>query len=403
VVQKKLIFFTAQYPYGNKSETFIETEILYLSKAFDSIEIFPSELCDSIREVPSNVSVHNQLALLNYSKTSKYKSLFKNWKDAIEILYSEFQRLKLVSFFKYLKIILDTIAIQLIKFEYLNPTVSNKKNILLYDYWSLNSTLALALIKKKNPKIKFIARAHGYDLYEERNPNLGVLFRNFVIKYIDTQYLISDNGLDYQKDKIAPELHSKLKVSKLGVKAFIKRPEKQNDFYTIVSCSNILDFKGVHLIPQILKHIPDLRIKWIHFGDGPYLELLKHAITSLNSNIEVILKGRMDNQEVLQFYAENSVDLFISLSNSEGLPMSMMEAQSYGIPIIAYPVGGIPELVVDGHTGELLNRNHNFLQHAEIVKKHLLKPLDPNRIIAFWESNFNAEKNYKNFIENIEL
>lgn len=400
MVQKKLIFFTAQYPYGNKSETFIETEILYLSKAFDSIEIFPSELCDSIREVPSNVSVHNQLALLNYSKTSKYKSLFKNWKAVIEILYSEFQRLKLVSFFKYLKIILDTIAIQLIKFEHLKDYISNQSNVLLYDYWSLNSTLALALIKKKKPNIKFIARAHRYDLYDQ-NQNPGVLFRNFVIKHIDTQYLISDEGLDYQKYKIAPPFHSKLKVSKLGVNSSQNLPEKLNAFYTIVSCSSVIDFKGVHLIPQILKNITDLKIKWIHFGVGNYMNTLLEEIKSLPENISCDLKGHRNNQEVLNFYAENSVDLFISLSNSEGLPVSMMEAQSYGIPIIAYPVGGIPELVVDGHTGELLNRNHNFLQHAEIVKKHLLKPLDPNRIIAFWESNFNAEKNYKNFVENI--
>jgi glycosyltransferase involved in cell wall biosynthesis len=293
---------------------------------------------------------------------------------------------------------LDTIAIQLIKFEYLNPTVSNKKNILLYDYWSLNSTLALALIKKKNPKIKFIARAHGFDIYDKQNIGLGVLFRFFILKHIDKQFLISKNGFEYQKNKINKKLHNKLEISRLGVDNSnkINNHNVKKD-YIIVSCSSILDFKRVHIIPKILNKINSIKIKWIHFGSGNYQRKLEEECFNLNINIDFELKGHVENDQILNFYANNKVDLFLSLSKMEGLPFSMMEAQSYGIPIIGYDIDGIPEIVINDITGFLLSENMNDNEIANIIKNALLNPLDRGKIYHLWEENFNAKKNYEEF------
>ena len=59
-------------------------------------------------------------------------------------------------------------------------------------------------------------------------------------------------------------------------------------------------------------------------------------------NIRAEFKGRVLNKEVLKFYIDEVPDLFINLSSSEGIPMSIMEAMSCSIPVIATNNKGIP-------------------------------------------------------------
>jgi glycosyltransferase involved in cell wall biosynthesis len=55
----------------------------------------------------------------------------------------------------------------------------------------------------------------------------------------------------------------------------------------------------------------------------------------------------------MRYYSINTVDLFINVSSSEGVPVSIMEAMSFGIPVIATAVGGTPEIVSE-KTGWLI-------------------------------------------------
>ena len=48
---------------------------------------------------------------------------------------------------------------------------------------------------------------------------------------------------------------------------------------------------------------------------------------------------------MLNWFENNSVDVFVNVSSSEGLPVSIMEAFSFGVPVVATKVGGIPEIV----------------------------------------------------------
>lgn len=51
------------------------------------------------------------------------------------------------------------------------------------------------------------------------------------------------------------------------------------------------------------------------------------------------------NQQVYDYYKSNKVDVFVNVSYSEGLPVSLMEASSFGIPVIATDVGGSAEII----------------------------------------------------------
>ena len=74
---------------------------------------------------------------------------------------------------------------------------------------------------------------------------------------------------------------------------------------------------------------------------------LQALIENKSKNLNVILTGYISNSDVKQLYMMNDFDLFVNMSLSEGIPVSIMEAISFGIPIIATNVGGNAEIVND--------------------------------------------------------
>ena len=108
----------------------------------------------------------------------------------------------------------------------------------------------------------------------------------------------------------------------------------------------------MHLVPEVLSCLTAQFAGSIWATDrsvGAWSRR-RHA---LGGDVTWELAGQLDHREVLSFYERHHVDALLSLSLSEGLPVSMMEAQSYGIPIVACAVHGVPE-IVNERTGILL-------------------------------------------------
>ena len=80
--------------------------------------------------------------------------------------------------------------------------------------------------------------------------------------------------------------------------------------------------------------------------------------------------GYVPNVEIMQFMEESNVDVFINLSTSEGVPVSIMEAQSYGIPVIATNVGGTGE-IIDKDNGILLSHAPHSKMLSLLWKKYI--------------------------------
>jgi glycosyltransferase involved in cell wall biosynthesis len=88
-------------------------------------------------------------------------------------------------------------------------------------------------------------------------------------------------------------------------------------------------------------------------GDGPMLAQLQTFIERFGLTRAVHLAGARDDMAAVF----NEIDIAVSSSHSEAMPLAVMEAMASGLPVVACKVGGIPDLVEHGVTGWLANES----------------------------------------------
>lgn len=89
-------------------------------------------------------------------------------------------------------------------------------------------------------------------------------------------------------------------------------------------------------------------------GDGALINQAIAYVKDLGLAERIIFSGNCDDVATRLEQA----DVFLLVSNWEGLPLSILEAMRAGLPVIASDVGGVPEAVLDGHTGYLVPRGN---------------------------------------------
>lgn len=400
-MNKSLVLFTDSFPFGTK-ETFLNTEILFLSKNFEKIIIIPLRDSDLAREVPANVTVN-----LNFisEKPNTYKRFLITFFSSplYKAIYSDFPY---IFSLEYIKLLLTWSAnitrMKNVVLNLLNKNVVDSNDTVFYTYAYTSNTIAISEIKKMyHSNLKLITRVHGGDLYEYAHGFSVFPLRKSSIQYINKIYSISKDGKKHLQLKY-PEYSKIIYLSRLGVKSLgrTKNKNKNKNIINIVSCSNIIPLKRVHLILKIV-NLLDFKVKWTHFGKGNSPELTS-LLTTVNDNIVVDLVGQKRNEEVYQFYLENEIDIFINVSTSEGIPVSIMEAMSCGIPVIATNVGGTSEIVKDNYNGFLLDRDFLLTDAVEYI--HLLiNDEDRFKENAYqtWKDDYSATENYNKFIQSI--
>jgi glycosyltransferase involved in cell wall biosynthesis len=211
-------------------------------------------------------------------------------------------------------------------------------------------TTGIGLLKKEYPKLCLISRAHGGDIYLERHNPPYIPCRDMSLSMVDHIFTASRDG-EYYLKKRYPLYSSLFESSYLGVSdPMFSTKYSTDNILRIVSCSSLVPVKRVELILEgvlyTAKTNPGKRFEWHHFGDGPLQEKFNKAIKSKSySNVAINFMGFQPRNIILNFYRDNPVDVFINTSSSEGgNPVSIMEAISCGIPVIATKVGGNMEI-----------------------------------------------------------
>lgn len=406
---KVLFMFTNDYPYGT-GETFIENEILVSSKIYKKVYICVMNIQREnalMREIPQNVEV------ITLSKHGKFYKAFSTVAHIVMgiflgDLFAEWKKCRTLGEFQksiiFYNAVMERYA-QLKKHEF----ILEENRIDFYCYWFLESVYVADLLKKViSPDSVLITRAHGYDLYTERTSFNYFPFRKQLLRKVNRVCPCSLAGEQYLKNKY-PNFSNKIVCSYLGTKDSMPQPaEKEKDSFIIVTCSNIIPLKRVIRVAETLALIEQensrLKIEWYCFGDGELRRDIEEYCKKNLRKIKAFFMGQTANEDILEFYKSQNVDLFINVSETEGLPVSIMEAASFGIPAIATEVGGSPEIVLDGVTGYLIDKDFTNDELKTCILRYANMPFNKKRTMKkntreYWKKNFSADNNYPKFFQ----
>lgn len=439
-----VVLFTNTFPYG-VGETFLEDEIPLLSEAFDRVIVYPLHMPDNPisngysrgdRIAPYNFEVRPPL--LDFDNKNRWKLLTKglfcmSWArgfsyELIRIFRNFLKGGKDAGVKERFKDLRNSLWIFCNYTLLLRAMLANRKALrairadldrVAYFYWGDKSAMLIPYLKQSVApgSTKFVARFHGSDLYENAKGFLP--YRRKIFKSLDYAIAISQNGAEYIRSNYAQWLHSQdaLKIFPLGSMNPMPVPIMQHTRkFRIMSCSNVIPLKRVGMIAEALqqlgKNMSTLLelssqsingIEWVHFGDGPLLGEVKSKCNGLPSFMKVIFMGQQPHENVMDYYVRNRVDLLVQVSTSEGVPVSIMEAMSFGTPVVATNVGGVSE-IVNNTNGTLLDRNLSVKNLADAIYSYLNMDeatTDVKRQAAFstWQENWNGASNYSAFAE----
>jgi|LSQX01.3.fsa_nt_gb glycosyltransferase involved in cell wall biosynthesis len=412
---KCLIILTSRYPYSFE-EPFLESEITYHSRNFERVIVFPLDINQNdkpTRLLPSRVECVNSAkgrrvtarlgdvlsgALRSLRITKEYKE------DKSRIGFSVPKRVFL-EFFQ---------SRSLRHFKQIDSYISNIDfsqfdEIVLYSYWLfVTAQVALLLresLEKRGINVRLISRAHRYDLYEYANKLNYLPLRKELVSAFDAIYPCSADGEEYLR-KAFPEHSEKIRVSYLGTSDM--GTGSYDNTFRIVSCSRAVPVKRIDRIVDSLALLKGCtyEIEWTHIGGGEELEAIRAKAAEKLSFIKTHFLGSVSNSEVLEYYKNNSVSLFVNTSASEGLPVSIMEAISFGIPVVATDVGGTKEIVLENVSGSLIDKDFTDDELAEKIKGFAQMSTVNYESFRkstrlFWEENFSAANNYALFSESL--
>lgn len=389
---RSICFFASQ-----TSSSFVVNEIYQLAESFEKVYLVINEFDKIDFEIPKNVSVFR----LDYKDYKTKIILNKYFFDFLSILIYDLLRSPSSIFaFRLLKLNVSKllrsfhIAYSIKKLPFFS------KDLIFYSFWFDDFTTSLALLKKRGVLNSFSSYAHGYDLYEERTlPTKKIAYRWFQLKYIDKVYSVSKMGANYLKKKY-PRFSRKIETSYLQTTNHGENNLVFGDF-VLVTCANYSPVKRLELIPEILENF-SIPVTWILIGNNDatnsrtktLFEKIEN-VCKVNPLVKIILLGSLSNESVFDFYSKNSVNALLSVSESEGLPVSMMEAASFGIPIISTNVGGCSEIVNDS-TGILIEKKFNPKEVANIIMdfsdSKMNTPEFRKGVVDFWQENFSKNE-----------
>lgn len=395
-----LVLLNRRFPY-KYGEAFLENEIDEISSFFDRIIIFPSDMriSDPITRIikSENVDVITfedaplKLRKMSYMLGGIQLVHLQKGKSIKQSLFDAYFNAACKNQCKKILTILN-------QYDF-----GKDDEVIIYSYWLYISAKVAVDIKryyKDKTNIRCVSRAHAFDIYDDKR---YLPERNYILEGIDGVFPCSENGTQYLKNKY-PKYNKKIKTAYLGTYDHGVSTKTKSSAFRIVSCSRIAPEKRIDLLIDALSLLKDccIPISWTHFGSGDRIGEIKKRVESELSFMEVNLPGAVQNSEILMSYANDYYNVFINTSSAEGLPVSIMEASSFGIPVIATNVGGTSEIVIDKYNGFLLDKESTAKRIADTIKKLIEMEQQDYAILRVnsrehWERNFQAKTNYAYF------
>jgi len=382
----KIVYITAQTPYG-KGEQFILPEILEIINKGHEIMVIPvrPEKEIALGNEPKKVSKFSIcIPLIDINLILKSMLIFI--KCPLRVMKITFEILRhsgsLKKIFKNLAIFPKGLVV--------GEMLRRKKTNHIHAHWG-STTSTIAYIVSQLTGIPWSFTLHRWDIPENNMLKEKARSAKFI-------RVISKSGYDEVLEIVGDEYKNKCFILHMGVDItkFSKEGEKTDkrdkDSFIIATPANLLEVKGHKYLIEAIETLRQkgYNIKCYFFGDGPLREELGKIVNNMNLRDIITFEGAIPHDRLLELYAKSEVDCVVLPSiitdkgEHEGIPLSLMEAMAYKIPVISTNTGGIPELL-EGGAGIIVEQKNPY-KLAEAIEA-LIKDKDLRRKLG--ETGYN--------------
>jgi glycosyltransferase involved in cell wall biosynthesis len=353
------------------------------SLAIGGAEKLVVELCNEMCN-------ENEIILCSFKNKSSEMILPEIINSKISIFYLNKRKgFDIIFFFRFIKFI------------------NKQKPDIIHTHSSSINYIYLFKLLNFRKKIKYFHTLHSIATEEQKNIILRYIKKCFfnasIIKPIAISESICNTTIKLYGDK-------KVSIILNGV----SKPPQSKDYTSIknqvellrknckvfISVGNILPVKNYLLLINVFNKLYDEKIDSILLiigNDFSEDQSNIHNLKSISKGNIFFLGGKSNVGDYLSL-----ADFYCISSIFEGLPMSLLEAMSYGLPILSTTVGGIPDIIKHGINGFLspdlsVEKYYEIVNHALSQDKEHIDEITKNNKVLF-NKQFNISITSKNYL-----
>ena len=262
--------------------------------------------------------------------------------------------------------------------------LGKNKDLIFVNGLGTETTIANIFLKKK-----IIRKIVGDPVWERAysKAKISESFDEFQVKNygfsISLQKKVRSFSIKKSDIVVTPSKHLKNFILNLGFKNKIEIinngvfiPEENTNIFTndqinITIVSRLVAHKNIKKIIRAISDLNDPLIYLNIIGDGPELNQLQKISLESNNKDNIIFHGKLNRDDINHIFLKS--DIYIQASNYEGLPHSLLEAMSYGIPVLCTPVGECKEILGNEDRGYILDlpvsKNNIKSKISEIISE----------------------------------
>lgn len=262
--------------------------------------------------------------------------------------------------------------------------VIKRENLdILHVHYAIPHAVCAILAKQMaGTNVKIVTTLHGTDItvlgYDSTlveairfgiEKSDAVTAVSYALKEQTAEVIAADKEIHVIHNFIDERVYRKVNSHYLKAELGIEADEK-----VIIHVSNFRKVKRVEdVVKSFHKISHKLRAKLLLVGDGPEKNRICQLIKKLNLDDKILFLGRQDQLEKIYSIS----DLMLLLSEKESFGLVALEAMACGVPCIGTNIGGIPEVIMDGHNGYICE-----LGNTKEISNRAIKLLENNEL---WE------------------
>jgi glycosyltransferase involved in cell wall biosynthesis len=271
-----------------------------------------------------------------------------------------------------------------------------------YDYILIHKPLDFFIayfLKRKKKNLKVIFVSGGEDFYG---------FDKYFAKYIDTMFAVSKNNVNIIKNRYNRDVHilhngvdTNIFKKDIQFRKDLRKKYNLENKKVIISVGRVVSLKGYQLVIESLTKLKDQDIIYVLIGDGNYLNKLKRLVKDFDVVNSVLFLGEIENKDLNRYLS--MADLFIQPTiGNEAFGITIIEAMSCNLPVVASENGGIVDIIEDGKNGYLfeIGNTTQMIEKIEIAFDNLATLSQISR--KYVEDNFTWKKTISIFNKQIK-